>query len=145
MHALFGVNKLLHPLLGESAYKRRVAKILDRERPRLAIVEAVRTKEEYEEFVVKRKGILVGTKADDLVRYGRSLADAKKREKQDESKMSFQEFMARERHPTEREIDWITNRAHFILDNSHDKKTPFYGAIDKIMRRLGFKKKTRRR
>src|SRR3989338_3988979 len=58
--ALFGVNKLLYPLLGESAYKRRIARMLDREKPRFAIVEAVRTKEEFTEFVVKRKGILIG-------------------------------------------------------------------------------------
>lgn len=141
-HALFGVNKILYPILGESAYKRRVAIILDRERPKLAIVEAARTKEEYREFVKKRNGVLIGVVADDRVRYKRALQDAKvSRDKRDEGKMSFQKFMAKERSPIEREIDWIVKRAHFVLDNSHNKKAPFYGAIDGVMRQLGFRKR----
>ncbi len=141
-HALFGINALLYPILGESATKRRIAKILDREKPRMAIVEAVRTKEEYEEFVVKRKGVLIGTSANDQVRYERAMADAKKiKEKRDEGKMSFKEFMARERVPIEREIDWIVRRAHFVLNNSYNKRAPFYRAIDQVMKRLGFRKK----
>src|SRR3989338_1302717 len=70
--ALFGVNALLYPMLGEAAYKRRVAKLVDREKPKLAIIESARTKEEYEEFVIKRKGILIGFKADDKIRYERA-------------------------------------------------------------------------
>lgn len=143
-HALFGVNAILHPILGESAYKRRVAIMLDRERPRLAIVEAVRTKEEYNEFVIKRKGVLIGIRTDDRTRYLRAGQDSKrKHRKQDEDRMTFQEFMAKERSPVEREIDWIVRRAHFVLDNSHNKKAPFYGAIDEVMKRLGFRKKAR--
>ena len=144
-HALFGVNALLYPILGESAYKRRVAKLLDHERPLLAIVEAIRTKEEYDEFVVKRKGVLIGIKADNRLRHIRALRDAGKAvRKKDEDKMSFREFMVKELFPLERKIDWIVNRAHFVLDNSHNKKAPFYKAIDEVMRRLGFKKKIRR-
>lgn len=143
-HVLFGVNTILYPILGESAYKRRVAIMLDRERPRFAIVEAARTKEEYREFVKKRNGILIGVVADDRVRYERALQDAKvSRDKRDEGKMTFQKFMAKERSPIEREIDWIVRRAHFILDNSHNKRAPFYGAIDLVMKELGFKKKRR--
>lgn len=143
-HALFGVNTLLYPILGESAYKRRVAIMLDRERPRLAIVEAARTKEEYREFVEKRKGILIGVVADDRVRYERALQDAKvSQDKRDEGKMTFRQFMAKEHSPIEREIDWIINRAHFVVNNSHYKKVPFYGAIDEVMKRLGFRKRAR--
>lgn len=143
-HALFDVNTILYPILGESAYKRRVAIMLDRERPRLAIVEAARTKEEYREFVKKRKGILIGVVADDRVRYERALQDAKvSSHKRDEGKMTFHKFMDKERSPIEREIDWIVRRAHFVLDNSHNKKAPFYGAIDEVMKRLGFRKKAR--
>lgn len=141
LHALFGVNALLYPLLHESAYKRRVAKLLDKEKPRRAIVEAVRTKEEYKEFVVKRRGILVGITADDRVRYGRALFDAKEsREKQDEGKMTFKQFMDREKSKIEREIAWITRNAHAVIDNSQDGKAHFYESIDKIMVKLGLKK-----
>ncbi len=140
--ALFGVNALLYPILGELAYKRRIARMLDREKPHLAIVEAIRPREEYEEFVVKRRGVLIGITASDGIRYERALTDAKKsREKRDEGKMSFKEFMARERVPIEHEIDWIVMRSHFVLDNSQNTKTPFYRAIDEVMRRLGFRKK----
>ena len=144
-HALFGVNALLYPILGESATVRRVAKILDRERPRLAIVEAARTREEFGEFVTNRKGVLIGIAADDQIRYERAVADTRKiSEKRDEGAMTFKEFMKKESSPIEREIDWIVNRAHFILDNSSNKKAPFYGAIDGVMRQLGFKKRPRR-
>ncbi|MBI2640830.1 MAG: hypothetical protein HYW91_03020 [Candidatus Sungbacteria bacterium] len=144
LHALFGVNKILYPILKESAYKRRVARLLDGEKPKLAIVEAARTKEEYEEFVRNRKGILVGITANDSIRYERALADAKKiSEKRDEGKMSFNEFMKKEYSLIEREIDWIVRRAHFVLDNSQNKKAPFYRAIDEAMKRLGFRKKVR--
>lgn len=141
--ALFGVNKLLYPMLGESAYKRRVARLLDREKPKLAIVEAVRTKEEYEEFVIKRKGILVGITARDHLRYERALLDIKKgyKEKRDEGTMSFKEFMSKEKFPIEREIDWIISRAHFILPNSYKMKKPLYRVIDNVMARLGFHRK----
>lgn len=143
-HALFGVNKMLYPLLGESVYKRRVARMLDRDRPHLAIVETVRTKEEYEEFVVKRNGLLIGVTADDHIRYKRAVTDAKGgREKRDEGKMSFREFMARELVPIEREIKWIVARAHFILENSYTKKALLYRAIDQVMTQLGFQKRKR--
>lgn len=143
-HALFGVNALLYPILGEAAYKRRVAKLLDRDKPRLAIVEAARTREEYKEFVVQRKGILIGIKVNDRMRYLRAIQDAKlSRRKQDEDKMSFSEFMAKESSVIEREIDWIVRRAHFVIDNSDNKKAPFYEAIDGVMKRLGFRKKGR--
>lgn len=143
-HALFGINALLYPILGESATKRRIAKILDRERPRLAIVEAVRTREEYGEFVVKRKGILIGISANDQVRYERARADAKKiKEKRDEGTMTFGEFIKKERSPIEREIDWIVRRAHFVLSNSYKKRAPFYRDIDLVIKKLGFRKKAR--
>lgn len=140
--ALFGVNKLLYPLLHESAYKRRVAKLLDKEKPSCAVVEAVRTREEYEEFVVRRKGILIGITADNKVRYERALLDAKSsKEKRDEGKMTFRQFMDREKVEIEREIAWIVNKSHFVIDNSQNGKISFYRRIDEIMARLGFKKK----
>ncbi len=137
--ALFGVNKLLYPILGESVYKRRVAKLLDREKPKRAIVEAIRTKEEYEEFVVRRGGVLIGVTADDRLRYRRALRDAstaKRGEKRDEGRMTFKQFMARENLDIERDIDWIIKRAHFILVNNHKNKKPFYGAVEDLMRKL---------
>lgn len=136
---LFGVNKLLYPLLHESAYKRRVAKLLDKERPSLAVVEAIRTREEYEEFVVKRGGILVGITADNRMRYERARADAQKnKEKRDEGNMTFRRFMDREKVEVEREIAWIVSKSHFIMDNSQNEKAPFYRRIDEIMSKLGF-------
>ena len=139
---LFGVNKLLWPLLGESAYKRRVAKMLDREKPRLAIVEAIRPKEEYEEFVTKRRGILIGVTASGPLRYARALRDSKhNQEKRDEGKMSFKEFMSRENLVIERDIDWIVRRAHFVLDNNYQTHAPFYKLVDGVMQELGFKRK----
>ena len=78
LQKLFGVNALLYPILGESAYIRRVAHLIDSEKPRLAIVEAVRTKEEYEEFAKKRKGILIGVSAPDRLRYLRALHDTRR-------------------------------------------------------------------
>lgn len=140
--ALFGVNKLLRPVLGESAYKRRVAKLIDREKPKLAIVESARTKEEYEEFVTKRAGLLIGVFAPDRLRYERALKDAKhNREKRDEGKMSFGEFVSRENLVIERDIDWIVRRAHFVIENNNKNRAPFYREIDKVMAALGFKKK----
>lgn len=140
-HALFAVNALLYPFLGESAYKRRVAKLIDEEKPRLAVVDAIRTKEEYEEFVVKRKGLLVGIEADDRIRYSRAIGDAgRKYRKQDEDKMSFRQFMAKERFPLERNVNWIVKRAHFILQNSHETKRPFHKEVNEVMAWLGVKK-----
>ncbi len=140
-HALFGVNALLYPFLGESAYKRRVAKLLDEERPRFAIVEAIRTKEEYEEFVVKRKGILIGVEADDRIRYLRAIGDAgSKYRKRDEDKMSFRQFMAKENSPGEREIDWIVNHAHFKINNNYEKPSDYYAKIGEVMKEIGFKR-----
>ena len=139
--ALFGVNELLRPLLGESVYKRRVARLLDRERPRNALVEAIRPKEEYEEFVVKREGILIGVTAPDRMRYARALRDAKhSAEKRDEGNMTFREFMAHERVPIERDIDWIVARAHFILENNYTRHMPFHRLVDAVMQELGFQK-----
>ena len=140
-HALFGVNKILYPILGELAFKRRVAKILDREKPKFAIVEAVRLPEEYEEFVVKRGGILIGIAADDKIRYARGVGDAKKSlEKRDEGKMTFEEFMEREKVVIEKDIDWIVKRAHFVIENNYADKEKYYQVIDGIMKTLGFKK-----
>lgn len=138
LHKLFAINKLLYPLLGESVYKRRVARLLDRERPRFAIVEAIRTKEEYEEFVLKRKGILIGITAENRLRYERALLDIKSgyKEKQDEGRMSFLEFMAQEKSPIEREIDWIIQHAHFIVENNYRTKRPLYRKTDALLRKL---------
>ena len=142
--ALFRVNKLLYPILGESAYKRRVAKMVDREKPKLAIIESARTKEEYREFVLKRGGFLIGFRADDRIRYERALSDAgRKHRKQDEDKMSFHQFMDKERPLIERDIDWIVNRAHLIIENNFSNPKPFYLLIDQVMKQLGFKKKAR--
>lgn len=147
-HALFGVNKLLYPLIGESAYKRRVARILDNERPALVLVEAIRTKEEYREFVEKRKGVLIGIVADPKMRYERALIDAKHlKEKRDEGKITFKTFMGHpkkgtgEHSPIEREIQWILGRAHFIIKNNYKTKTPVYRALDSILSELGLKRK----
>ncbi|MBI2640227.1 MAG: hypothetical protein HYW90_05070 [Candidatus Sungbacteria bacterium] len=143
--ALFGVNKLLYPILGESAYKRRVARLLDREKPKLAIIEAARTKEEFEEFVRARKGILIGVVADDRFRYERAVKDARsavRGEKRDEKDMSFGEFMKREKLDVERDIDWIVKRSHFVLSNTGRIKQPFFKKVDAIMSLMGF---TRRR
>lgn len=140
--ALFGVNKLLYPLLGELAFKRRIARRIDHEKPRLAIVEAIRPKEEYEEFVARRGGILIGVVADDKIRYERAIRDSKNaREKRDEGKMSFKEFMARENAEIERDIDWIIRRAHFVIENNYKNRALFCREIDKIMLGLGFKKR----
>lgn len=142
--ALFKVNKLLYPILGESAYKRRVAKRVDREKPKLAIIESARTKEEYREFVLKRGGFLVGFRADDKIRYQRALSDAgRKRRKQDEDRMSFKQFMDKERPLIERDIDWIVKRAHIVIENNFSTAKPFYLLIDQVMRKLGFKKKAK--
>ena len=143
LQALFHVNDLLYPILGESAYKRRIARLIDKEKPHFALVEAVRTKEEYEEFVVKRGGILVGVRAPAQLRYERALRDAEKRgsEKRDEKHLSFREFLKRETLPIERDIDWIVGRAHFILTNDLDDYPAFYKKIDAVMRELGISKK----
>lgn len=140
LHKLFEINALLYPVLGKSAYMRRVSILLDRERPKFAIVEAIRTKEEYKEFVVKRKGILIGVAASDMIRYERALKDAKNSsEKRDEGKMTFWQFMQKENSPIEREVAWIIKRANFLLENSHKTKTPFYKAVKEVMRELGFR------
>lgn len=139
--ALFGVNALLYPILGESAYKRRVARMLDRIKPKVAIVEAIRTKEEYEEFAVKRGGILVAVFADPKVRYQRSLLDGVvKKEKKDEANYTFGQFIEKEKVPVEREIEEIMEKAHFLLNNNVNKKPQFYAEIDKVMHTLGLKK-----
>lgn len=143
-HALFGVNTLLYPFLGESAYKRRVAKLLDGEKPKFALVEAVRTEEEYKEFVVNRGGILVGIEAEDKIRYVRALADSGcKGSKQDEGKMTFKQFMAKEKFPLERQVKRIIRRAHFILKNDFPKKSPFYREAELVMAELGIHKRGR--
>ena len=143
LQALFHVNDLLYPILGESAYKRLIRRRIDKEKPDFAVVEAVRTKEEYEEFVVKRGGILIGVGAPERLRYERALGDAKKRgsEKKDEKHMSFREFLKRETLPIERDIDWIVGHAHFILTNDSDDYPAFYKKIDAVMRELGISKK----
>lgn len=143
--ALFKVNKLLFPILGESAYKRRVAILVEREKPKLALIEAVRTKEEYEEFVVRRGAFLIGFTADDRVRHQRALRDVRKKDrKQDEDKMSFAEFMQKERPLIERDIDWIVNKSHVVIENNFSSPKPLLDLIDKLMKELGLKKRTRR-
>ena len=116
--------------------------MLDQDKPKVAIIESVRTKEEYEEFVVKWNGVLVGVKADDRTRYIRALQDAKRRvRKQDEDKISYRRFISKERSVIERDIDWIVNRAHFVIENNYKNRAPFYREVDKVMSALGFKKK----
>lgn len=150
-HALFGVNKLLYPLIGESAYKRRVAHILDAEKPKLAIVEAIRTREEYEEFVQKRKGVLIGIVAEPEIRYRRALFDARRsNEKRDEGRMTFKEFIGNPRKgtgeysPIERQIQWIVKRAHFAIKNDYTTKAPVYKAAREVLAELGLKRKSSR-
>lgn len=145
--ALFGINTLLFPILKESVFKRRAAEILDREKPKHAIVEALRTEEEYQEFVAKRGGILVGINAHPKIRYQRTLSDARQsKEKQDEAALSFKEFIGDphkktgEYRPIERGVGRIIKRSHFILENN-STKTDFYGEIDEVMRFLGVKKR----
>lgn len=140
LHKLFELNAIFRPILGTSAYIRRVSILLDREKPKLAIVEAIRTKEEYEEFVAKRKGILICVAASGKIRYERALKDAKSSsEKRDEGKMTFGQFMQKENSVIEREIDWIVKRAHFVLENNYKTKTPFYRAVKEVMQELGFR------
>jgi len=139
------INALLRPVLGKSAYMRRVSILLEREKPKFAIVEAIRTKEEYEEFVVNRRGILMGVMADGKIRYERALQDSRtQKEKRDEGKMTFKEFMQKENSPIERDADWIVKRAHFVLENNFKTKIPFEREIDKVMTELGFTRKARR-
>lgn len=147
-HALFGVNHLLRPILGQSAYVRRIGRILDRERPELALVQAARTEEEYREFVLKRNGILIGIKANPKIRYERAVADVKRlSEKRDEGRTSFNDFLGDpkketgEYSPIEREISKIVARAHFIVENNYKTPALFYREIDKIMKILGVPKK----
>jgi hypothetical protein len=144
---LFEVNALLYPLIGESAYKRRVAHLIDSEKPHLAIVEAVRTFEEYKEFVTKRKGILVGITAPDQLRYQRALEDTRRGsdEKSDEGKMTFKEFMKRETVPIERDIRSIVHRADFVIENRTNDYQPFYKNADVIMQILGVKRRREKR
>ena len=148
LHALFGVNKILFPILGESAYKRVVARLLDKERPRLAIVEAIRTKEEYQEFVVKRKGMLIGISAPARLRYERALRDiTKNKEKRDEGRMTFKEFLGDQKKetgeysPIEREVSWIIKRADFIIENDTQHKRECYPDMENIAAFLKLKKK----
>src|SRR3989344_1168830 len=142
LHKLFEINALLRPVLGKSAYMRRVSILLEREKPKFAIVEAIRTKEEYEEFVVNRRGILMGVMADGKIRYERALQDSRtQKEKRDEGKMTFKEFMQKENSPIERDADWIVKRAHFVLENNFKTKIPFEREIDNVMVKLGFSKK----
>ena len=145
LQKLFEVNALLYPILGESAYKRRVAHLIDSEKPSLAIVEAIRTKEEYEEFAKKRKGVLIGVTAPDGLRYERALADARRgyHEKRDEGKMTFKEFMAREQIPIERDIRWIVERADFVIENRTNDYNSFYKKVDSIMHSLGMRPRSR--
>ena len=144
-HALFGVNALLYPILKESAFKRRAAIILDREKPHQVIVEALRTKEEYREFIVKRKGILIAIAAADDIRYQRALKDAKQQgEKRDEGKMTFREFMAKEASPIEREIAYIMKKAHSTIRNDYKTHRPFHQKIREALAPLGLKKKYRK-
>lgn len=148
LHALFGVNRLLFPILGESAYKRRVAQILDKKNPHCALLQATRTKEEYDEFIRKRKGLLVGIVADPQIRFPRAQYDAgRKEEKRDERNMTFAEFMGDpkretgEYSPIEREIDWIVKRAHFTIGNNFSERQPFFREIDRMMSLLGLRKR----
>lgn len=147
-HALFGVNALLRPILGESAYKRRVARILDRTNPPLALIEAIRTDEEFQEFFVKRGGIQLGVAADLKVRFKRILADALG-EKKDEAEFTYEQFVGDpekqtgEYHPIEREIAGIVARSHFILDNNSDNPRDLYRQIDEVMKQLGIPKRRR--
>src|SRR3989344_9138488 len=144
LHKLFEINALLRPVLGKSAYMRRVSILLEREKPKFAIVEAIRTKEEYEEFVVNRRGILMGVMADGKIRYERALQDSRtQKEKRDEGKMTFKEFMQKENSPIERDADWIVKRAHFVLENNFKTKIPFEREINKVMPELGFTRKAR--
>lgn len=146
-HALFGVNKLLYQILGESAYKRLVTMRLDEDRPAHAIVAALRTEEEYQEFVVRRRGILIGLSASPEVRFERARTRAQMgaSEKNDEGTFTFQEFMGdREKqtgeyNPIEREIDLIVDRAHFIIENNFDMLDPFHAELAKAMSQLGLK------
>lgn len=139
-HALFYINELLRPVLGEAAFKRRAAKILDEERPPLALVDAIRTWEEYDEFVRKRGGILIGIHADDAARHRRATGEAAIGEKEDERSMSLEEFLAKEQHPIEREIKAIVARSHILIENNHEDAPPFFDAIDLELGRLGLKK-----
>ena len=144
-HALFGVNALLKPIIGESAFKRRAAMILDKERPRFAVVEALRTKEEYREFIIKRKGILVGIEADDRIRYERALKDARRNpEKRDEGKMTFKEFVSKESSPIEREIAYIMQKAHIVIRNDYKVHHQFYQEVAKALKPLGLRAKTKK-
>lgn len=140
LHALFGLNDLLRPVIGESAFKRRAAILLDESKFSLALVESIRTEEEYEEFVIKRGAILVGLYADLKTLYKRALSEMDVSEKRDESKFSFEEFVAKENHPIEREIAGIVDRAHFKIENNHDSPEPFYAELDVVMYELGLQK-----
>lgn len=149
-HALFGVNAVLRPIIGTSAYMRKVLRVLEREKPRLALIHAVRTVEEYREFVERRGGVLIGITADPLVRYRRAVADARvQSEKRDEGRMTYQEFLGNHRqktgefHPTERRVSALVARAHFIIENNNHTPHHFYRDIDAIMGELGLRKKKR--
>lgn len=147
-HALFGMNALFYPLLGEAVFKRRAARIIDKEKPPRVIVEALRTEEEYQEFVVKRRGILIGVEADPKIRFQRVIFDAKRmKAKRDEAKLSFRKFIGDwkkgtgEFVPGERETSRIVQRAHFVITNNYRTRKPFYREVDQLMHILSIKRK----
>lgn len=144
-HALFGVNKLLYDILGESAFKRRVSVLLREAKPPVALVAAIRTEEEFREFVTNWGGILIGLHASPEVLYERAKRAAGiGGEKSDEATFTFEVFMGDpekgtgEYHPIEREIEGIVARAHFIVENNFSTLEPFHAEINEVMNRLGF-------
>lgn len=137
LHALFGVNDLLRPVLGRSAYLHRVAMILDKERPRFAVVEALRTDEEYKEFVKKRGGILLAFDADAHLRHARAV---RQHDKADERVMTLEEFIEKDHSPLEKEIFNIIKKAHVVFENNYYEKHSLYRDIDFVMRKLGIRK-----
>lgn len=148
LDTLFGVNALLRPIIGESAYKRRVAKLIEEERPACALVAALRTEEEYEEFIVKRGGILIGLRASLEVRFKRTQSAAgSQNEKSDEATIPLDRFKGDpekgtgEYHLIQREIDSVVDRSHFVIQNDFDTLPPFHEAIRDVLSALGIKKK----
>ena len=142
-HALFGVNALLFGLLGESAFKRRVSLMLKEDAPPIALIAALRTEEEYYEFVTKWGGILIGLRASFETLHDRARSAARTGgEKRDEAELTFQAFMGDpvrgtgEYHPIEREIEGIVARAHIIIENNFDTLEPFHAKIDEALDQL---------
>lgn len=141
MDTLAGLNKIFHPILGENVMKRRAARIIDRVKPKYAIVEALRPLEEYEEFVIKRKGILIGVTSSPEIRYKRAVADLKKsKEKKDEGTLSFKKFLEIDKQPMQKQIKWIVKRAHFVINNDYSAKD-YHARIEEIMEKLGVAKR----